>query len=130
MSIGAALRGTILLVEDEAVLRMVLADHLADLGYETIEAGDAGDALDVLGSGAALALMITDVDLPGMDGRALSTEARRLRPGLGILFSTGDVASVHAWPGFDPASMSTVGKPFTLEELAVAVGALAVPPGR
>jgi len=128
MTTGTDIRGTVLLVEDEAILRMVLADQLADLGYETIEAGDAGGALDVLGGGAELALMITDVDLPGMDGRALSAEARRLRPGLGILFSTGDVNAVRDWPGYDPANMATVGKPFALDELARAVDALVSAP--
>ncbi|MBZ9936251.1 response regulator [Mesorhizobium sp. BR1-1-16] len=116
--------GTILVVEDEPILRMVMSDHLGDLGYATIEAEDARAALPVLGGDLPIALMITDVDLPGMDGRALADQARAMRPGLGILFSTGDVAGIRLWPGFDAATMRAIGKPFEVEDLMHAISSL------
>lgn len=116
--------GIILVVEDEPILRMVMSDQLGDLGYTTIEAEDASAALPVLSSDLPIALMITDVELPGMDGRALAERALELRPGLGILFSTGDVGAIRLWSGFDAATMRAIGKPFEVKDLADAITAL------
>ncbi len=124
----SAERGTILVVEDEPILRMVLSDHLADLGYRTIEAEDGNAALPVLEGDTALALVITDVDMPGMDGRALAEAARRLRPALGIVFSTGDTGAIRDWAGFDAAIMQAVSKPFQADELAAAIDRFAPKP--
>ncbi len=124
----SAERGTILVVEDEPILRMVLSDHLADLGYETIEAENGSAALPVLESEAPIALMITDVDMPGMDGKALAAAARELRPSLGIVFSTGDTGAIRAWSGFDAAIMLAVSKPFEAKELAAAIDRFAAGP--
>ncbi|SHE90024.1 CheY chemotaxis protein or a CheY-like REC (receiver) domain [Kaistia soli DSM 19436] len=116
--------GIILVVEDEPILRMVMSDQLGDLGFTTIEAEDASAALPVLAGDLPIALMITDVELPGMDGRALAERALALRPSLGILFSTGDVAGIRLWPGFDPATMQAIGKPFEVKDLVAAMTAL------
>ncbi len=117
--------GNILIVEDEPILRMVLADHLAELGYRTIEAADGEAALPILADDTDLLLMITDVDMPGVDGRGLAAEARRLRPGLGIVFVSGDAGAMPLWPGYDAARMRAVMKPFRAAELAVAIKDLA-----
>ena len=121
--------GTILVVEDEPILRMVMSDHLAELGFETIEAGAADDALPVLAGDLPLVLMVTDVDMPGLDGRALAGEARRLRPHLGIIFVTGDAGAIRFWPGYDETVMRAIGKPFVARELAAAIEALVDKPG-
>ncbi len=120
--------GTILVVEDEPILRMVLADHLAELGYRTLEAAHGEAALPILAGDTDLVLMITDVDMPGLDGRALAAEARRLRPHLGIVFVSGDAGAMPRWPGYDAARMRAIMKPFRAAELAAAIKDLAACP--
>ena len=120
-----AASGTILVVEDEPILRMVLTDHLAELGFRTLEAADGDAALPILAGDTDILLMITDVDMPGLDGRGLAAEAGRLRPGLGIVFVSGDAGAMPLWPGYDAARMRAVMKPFRAAELAVAIKDLA-----
>src|SRR5262245_26620599 len=73
----------ILLVEDDQVLRTVSADTLSDLGYHAIRAADGTQALAALERERDVKVLMTDIGLPGMDGRQLAMEARRRRPGLG-----------------------------------------------
>jgi DNA-binding NtrC family response regulator len=79
----------VLLVEDDHVLRAVSADTLNDLGYRTIRTSDGMQALTALESDRDIRILMTDIGLPGMDGQQLAAEARRRRPGLGVLFVTG-----------------------------------------
>lgn len=116
--------GSILIVEDEPIVRMLVVDHLTDLGYATIEAQDAPSALPVLEGEGDIALLLTDVGLPGMDGRQLAEAARGIRPDLRILFATGDAHGVTTWPGYSPDTMDLVGKPFDMDDLAGKVEAL------
>ena len=110
---------TVLVVDDEAPIRMLVADLLGDLGYVAIEAEHAAAGLDILRSGARVDLLVTDVGLPGgMNGRQLADAARALRPGLKALFITGYaenavVGHCHLEPG-----MAMLSKPFTMEALA------------
>jgi CheY-like chemotaxis protein len=78
---------TVLVVDDEPVVRMLVAEVLAELGYAAIEAGDGASALRVLRSDARVDLLVTDVGLPGgMNGRQFADAAREGRPGLEVLF--------------------------------------------
>ncbi len=90
--------GSILVVEDDAAVRAYAASQLRLLGYQVLEAEHAQAALAVLTSGVAVDLLFTDVVMPGgMNGRLLAEEARRLRPGLRVLYTSGytDNAIVH-----------------------------------
>lgn len=81
---------TILIVEDQALLREVMALELGDAGYGVLEAETGTEALALLGSGARVDLLFTDIRLPGeIDGFSVAEEARRLRPHLPVVYATG-----------------------------------------
>lgn len=80
---------TILLVEDDEVVRMLTSELLAELSYRVLEAEDAHAALAILQSEQALDLLMTDIRLPDMDGYQLMAIARQLRPTLRGLFASG-----------------------------------------
>ena len=86
----AAAGETVLVVDDEPTIRMLIADVLTDLGYAAIEAEDGASALKVLRSEARVDLLVTDLFLPGgMNGRQLADAARATRPSLPGMFITG-----------------------------------------
>jgi CheY-like chemotaxis protein len=111
----------ILLVEDDQVLRTVSADTLSDLGYRSIRAADGPEALAALESDRDVKVLMTDIGLPGMDGRQLAIEARRRQPGLGILFVTGydDLIKKGQSPRED--GLEYLAKPYGSEDLANAL---------
>jgi signal transduction histidine kinase/CheY-like chemotaxis protein len=112
--------GTVLLVEDEAQVRAVAAEHLRDLGYTVLEAVDGPSALRVLGNrrGLHLDLLVTDVGLPqGMNGRQVADAAREYQPGLPVLLITGYAGSVLE--GQLAPGMAVLRKPFRLDALTV-----------
>lgn len=80
---------TILLVEDDKVVRMLTSELLAELSYRVFEAEDAHAALTILQSDQPLDLLMTDIRLPDMDGYQLMAIARQLRPELRGLFASG-----------------------------------------
>ena len=82
-------RKTILVIEDERMVQMLVVDILNDLGYSTLEAKDANTALPILQGEQTVDLMVTDIGLPGMSGWDLARLARQSRPALKILFLTG-----------------------------------------
>jgi CheY-like chemotaxis protein len=86
----------VLVVEDEALIMMATCDALSELGYEVLRARNAAVALTVLDDGGPLAAMLTDVNLPDMDGQALTAEARRRRPRLPVIFATGYRMKIEA----------------------------------
>ncbi|TCT01720.1 PAS domain S-box protein [Aquabacter spiritensis] len=108
----------VLLVEDDPAVRLLIGEVLRDLGYACIEAGDAPAALPILASDIRLDLMITDVGLPGMNGRQLATLARGHRPSLKILFVTGYTERAVEQARFLGPGMEMISKPFTLDALA------------
>jgi len=108
----------ILVVEDNEAVRLLVTAVLRELGYSTLEACDGEAALPILESAARLDLMISDVGLPGMNGRQLAEIARELRPELPVLFATGYAAGATVRGDFLDANMAMVSKPFTLEQLA------------
>ncbi|WP_445572020.1 PAS domain S-box protein [Pseudomonas sp. E102] len=109
---------TVLLVEDEPAVRMLVLDLLATLGYTALEAEDAKRALVLLESEQRIDLLVTDVGLPGMNGRQLAEIARQHRPGLKVLFMTGYAQKAAERQGFLDQGMDMVAKPFTLDLLA------------
>jgi CheY-like chemotaxis protein len=108
----------VLVVEDEVVVRHVIVEVLHQLGYSALEAADAEAGLDLLRSGEAIDLLVTDVGLPGMNGRKLADTARDMRPGLKILLMTGYASEAAAASGFLVQGMQLITKPFTIEALA------------
>ena len=111
---------TILVVEDEAIVRALVIEVLADLGYKTVEAGDATEALPIIEGSQRIDLLISDVGLPGMNGRQLAEIARRRRPGLKVLFATGYAESASA-SDFLAEDMGVITKPFAIDAFAIKV---------
>jgi PAS domain S-box-containing protein len=119
---------TVLVVDDEPTVRMLIADTLAELGYTSIEAGDAASGLRVLQSDARIDLVITDVGLPrGMNGRQMIDAARRRRPELRVLFITGYAENAAIGNGHLEPGMHVLTKPFAMEKLASRVKAIIAP---
>jgi CheY-like chemotaxis protein len=115
---------TILVVEDEDNVRSVIVAVLQDMGYRYIEAADALAALSVLDAGTPIDLLVTDVGLPGMNGRQLAEIATSRRPGLPVLFVTGYAEQAAVRQGFLTPGMQMITKPFVIEELAARIRAM------
>ncbi|ONG50130.1 hypothetical protein BKE38_19295 [Pseudoroseomonas deserti] len=108
----------VLVVDDEPSVRLLVTEVLEDLGYAALEAADGPSGLRILQSPARIDLLVTDVGLPGgMNGRQLAEAARRLRPGLRILFITGFAESAVLSHGDLGPGMQLLTKPFSLEAL-------------
>jgi CheY-like chemotaxis protein len=122
VSLGAG--QTILVVEDDASVRLLVQDVLRELDYFALEAAEPQAALAVLRSEQPTELMISDVGRPGMNGRQLAEEARVLRPDLPILFMTGYAENAAIRAGFLGTNMSMITKPFALDALAEKVSAM------
>jgi PAS domain S-box-containing protein len=115
----AAIAGeTVMLVEDDAAVRMLVLDLLRELGYRAHEAEDAKGALPLLESDLRVDLLVTDVGLPGMNGRQLAEIARQHRPELKVLFMTGYAEIAAERQGFLEEGMDMVAKPFSIDLLA------------
>ncbi len=117
---------TVLVVEDDPAVRMLVVELLGELGYAAIQAPDGAAALPVLASDAPINLMITDVGLPGLNGRQLAEIAREHRKGLPILFLTGYAAGAAVRSEFLGQGMDIAYKPFVLESLAEAIRRMVV----
>ncbi len=120
----AATGETVLVVEDEPVVRGVILEMLADQGYRTLEAVDGPAGLRILRTGERIDLLVTDVGLPGMNGRQLADQARETRPDLKILFITGYAESVAIADGFLQKGMEMITKPFDLGNLSRRIRAM------
>jgi PAS domain S-box-containing protein len=113
---------TVLVVEDEPLVRKVAVGALRRAGYRVVEAAGGAEALDAMAPGLeALALLVTDVVMPGMDGRALATELQRRRPGLRVLFMSGYPGDHQETLGDLASSAGFLQKPFTGATLVAAV---------
>jgi two-component system cell cycle sensor histidine kinase/response regulator CckA len=106
----------LLLVEDEQVLRAAMARALERAGLAVTAVPDARAALERLAEGFEPGLLVTDIRMPGMDGVALSVEARRLRPGLPILMVSG-YADASERDRLGALDVGFLPKPFSLAEL-------------
>jgi PAS domain S-box-containing protein len=120
----AATGETVLVVEDEPVVRGVILEMLAEQGYRTLNAVDGPSGLKILRSRERVDLLVTDVGLPGMNGRQLADQARETRPGLKILFITGYAESVAIADGFLQPGMEMITKPFDLDNLSQRIRAM------
>jgi CheY-like chemotaxis protein len=118
-------KGTILVVDDEEMLRLVFAESLSDAGYVVHEAADGATALEFLRSQGRIDLLVTDVGLPGgMNGRQLADAARVFLPDLAVLFITGYAEnSLLPKSGLGPR-MEVMTKPFGLDVLARRIKAM------
>ncbi|UYW24779.1 PAS domain S-box protein [Methylorubrum extorquens] len=113
---------TVLVVDDEPTVRMLLTDILEDLGYTAIEAGDSVAGLKVLQSDVRIDLLVTDVGLPGgMNGRQMADAARVGRPELKVLFITGYAENAAVGNGHLAPGMAVVTKPFPIETMAARI---------
>ena len=109
----------VLLVEDVTELRTMTSAALRELGYTVREAGDGPAAMRLLVGSCRIDILVTDVGLPGMNGRQLAEAARERRPTLPVLFITGFAgAALHEGPAM---GMEVLGKPFKIEALAARV---------
>ncbi len=114
----------VLVVEDEPDVRMLVVDVLKELGYRVIVACDSHEALPVLQGSDPVDLLVTDVGLPGLNGRQLAEVARQHRPGLKVLFMTGYAREAEVRGDFLDDGMDLLTKPFSIDELAVRVRSL------
>ncbi len=121
-NVAGGIGGTVLVVEDEDAVRAVLAEILREQGCRVLEACDGSAGLRVLQSGERIDALVTDVGLPGLNGRQLADAARECWPDLPVLLTTGYAGG--AVEEALPAGMEVIGKPFALDALALRVRAM------
>jgi len=112
---------TVLIVEDDPAVRVLVSAVLSELGYAFVEAGDADSAVPILDSDQRIDLLISDVGLPGMNGRQLAEIGRQYRPDLKVLFITGYAEHAAVRGGFLDPGMQMITKPFTFDLLTAKV---------
>jgi CheY-like chemotaxis protein len=121
---------TVLVVDDEPTVRMLVTEVLQELGYAAIEAADGASGLKVLQSDTRIDLLITDVGLPGgMNGRQMADAARVTRRGLKVLFITGYAENVAVGNGLLDSGMEVLTKPFAMEAMATRIREMMTKPG-
>jgi signal transduction histidine kinase/ActR/RegA family two-component response regulator len=109
---------SVLLVEDDADVRRFTADALTELGHRVKALDNAQSALACLTDGEDFDLLLTDVVMPGMDGRRLADEALRRKPGLKVLFMTGYTPNAIIHNGVLDPGTHLLSKPFAVAQLA------------
>ncbi|PMX03233.1 hybrid sensor histidine kinase/response regulator [Pseudomonas sp. FW215-R2] len=112
---------TVLIVEDDPAVRVLVSAVLSELGYGFVEASDADGAVPILDSAQRIDLLISDVGLPGMNGRQLAEIGRQYRPELKVLFITGYAEHAAVRGGFLDPGMQMITKPFTFDLLTAKV---------
>ena len=113
---------TVLVIDDEDAIRMLVADVLEEAGYRVLSASDGGAGLKILQSDARVDLLITDVGLPGgVNGRQVADAARTTRPDLKVLFITGYAENAVVGNGHLDAGMQVITKPFAMSVLGARV---------
>ncbi|MDR6126296.1 signal transduction histidine kinase/PAS domain-containing protein [Sphingomonas sp. SORGH_AS802] len=118
----AAAGETVLVVDDEPTVRMLVIEVLEELGYAAIEAADGAAGLKILRSGQRIDLLVSDVGLPGgMNGRQMADAGREGRPDLKVLFITGYAENAVIGNGQLDAGMHVMTKPFAMEALAARI---------
>ncbi|WP_447952770.1 response regulator [Sphingopyxis chilensis] len=110
-------RQTILVVEDEFLIRFMLADSLRELGYQVLEAGDGDEGFDILLSGQVVDLIVTDVRMPGaVDGMELTRRSKSLVPARPVIVCSADLFKSQSYPADE-----FLAKPYTFEALAALI---------
>ncbi len=115
---------TILVVEDEQTVRHVVVEALREAGYQVFEAADGPSGLSTIARMPAVDLLVSDVGLPGLNGRQMADAIRLTSPHLKILFMTGYAESAAAAEGFLDPGMAILTKPFDVDTLLVKVRAI------
>ena len=116
---SSAGRGTILVVEDDEDVLAVTAESLRDLGYQVVTAVNAAQALEILSGDQPIHLLFSDVIIPGgTNGAQLAVRARRVRPQLKVLLTSGYTAAALSLEHGLPDDLNVVGKPYQRDELA------------
>jgi CheY-like chemotaxis protein len=113
--------GVVLVVDDEAMVRMLVLEVLEEMGYASLEAGDCASALEILRSDKLIDLLVTDVGMPNMNGRQLADAARALRPDLKVLFITGYAENAVINHGHLSSGMQIMTKPFAMVALKLKI---------
>ena len=108
----------VLVVEDEPVVRSLVVEVLGELGYTAVEAMDGPSGLEILQSDRRIDLLITDIGLPGLNGRQIADAARVKRPDLKVLLMTGYDGTAASSSGILDQNMSLMTKPFTMDVLS------------
>jgi CheY-like chemotaxis protein len=113
---------TVLVIDDEDVVRLLVAEVLKDAGYRVLEAVDGPSGMKIVQSGARIDLMITDVGLPGgLNGRQVADAARATRPDLKVLFITGYAENAVIGNGHLDPGMHLITKPFSMSAMGARV---------
>jgi PAS domain S-box-containing protein len=116
--------GAVLVIEDEVSVRGFVVEVLQQLGFQVIAAHDGPSGVEILRSPRPIDLLVTDIGLPGLNGRQVVDIARQTRPGLKVLFMTGYAESASVADGFLEPGMGLITKPFPLETLAERIQSL------
>jgi CheY-like chemotaxis protein len=114
----------VLVLEDEPVVRSIVVEVLQELGLQAIEAANGVEGLDILRSRRQVDLLVTDIGLPGLNGRQVAEAARLEKPNLKILFMTGYAETVSVADGFLAPGMEMITKPFAIDSLALRIKSL------
>jgi signal transduction histidine kinase/DNA-binding response OmpR family regulator/CHASE3 domain sensor protein len=115
-------RGKVLVVEDVALIRMTTMDMVEQMGFDAAEAADAAEALEILRTDDAIAILLTDLGLPGMNGRQLVEEALRQKPHLKVIIASGYSTNEDEGANL-PANVGYLTKPFDMAQLRRALEA-------
>jgi signal transduction histidine kinase len=116
---------TVLVIEDEATIRLLITEVLQEAGYQVVGAEDGRAGLRIVESTRRIDLVVTDVGLPGgMNGRQVADAARVLRPGLKVIFITGYAEKAAVGNGHLERGMAVLTKPFEIAALANKVRAM------
>jgi len=118
---GVILDGhTILIVEDELLIRLALREHLEGCGFRVLEAADAAEAMDLIERHDEIALVFSDVRMPGdMDGIDLARWVLKHRPGLPVMLTSGELARVQASKELSGSeNFSAFSKPYRYDEVS------------
>jgi signal transduction histidine kinase/CheY-like chemotaxis protein len=113
--------GKVLVVEDVALIRMTTVDMVEQIGFSAVEAADASEALTILQNDDEIGILLTDLGLPGMNGRQLVEEALRLKPGLKIIIASGYSTREDEGTGL-PGGVQHLSKPFDMAQLRRVLG--------
>jgi|SRR5581483_2488598 len=114
--------GTVLLVEDETFISVLVAEALADEGYKVHSVANAEEALRDLEAGLKVDILFTDINLPGMDGAALAEKVRARYPDLPVIYASGRWILLDALRALPRSAV--LPKPYSLTRACAAVGML------
>jgi DNA-binding NtrC family response regulator len=113
----APIHGTLLVVEDDGDVREYVVTALTRLGYRVLEAGEASAALSIIERHPEVILLLTDVGLPGLNGRQLAEEVSRRCPEIKVLFISGYARHAMVHNGVLDNGVEILSKPFTVNGL-------------